>query len=385
MSLSLFTPNSEADEIYHQLGHAAGLLEKVGGDAAVVYKLTGRLYLSRSGWLLLGVPNAVGRGFFDALGIVGAELPLNSSGTYNAHISVMSPDEVESLGGASKITERGHDFHYTTGPVKEVAPGTWEGVSKVWYVTVESPELRNLRKSYGLDPYHKGHDFHITFAIKRTGIDRHNDVSKVTSRFDVEQGRERSLTQLKTAADEQWQDGAIEAYTQKLAAAQDELAEALEAARTATETNPTEAQKESGNYAKGRLNFYGLPLSLENPKGSIRRGVDKDGNPWQTEMKDDYGYIRRTVSEADGDHVDVFIGPDLASYMVYVVDQQDPATGKFDEHKCVLGCRTKALAEQVYRRNYSSDWKGFAGIKSMHLNDFKEWLETGDTGNRVAS
>ncbi len=385
MSLTLFPPNHEADEIYHQLGHAAGMLEKVGGEAAVVHKLTGRLYFSRSGWLMLSVPNAVGRGFFDALSIVGAELPLNSSGQYNAHISVMSPDEVEKLGGGDKITERGHDFHYTTGPVKEVAPGTWEGVSKVWYVTVESPELRNLRKSYGLEPYYNGHDFHITFAIKRTGVERNNDVSKVTSHFDVEQGRERSLTSMKAAMDLTCQDAAIAAYTEKLAAEQSRLAEALEEARRDTNTNPTEAQKSSGNYAKGRVTMHGLPLSLENPKGSTRRGVDKNGKPWQTEMKDDYGYIRRTHSEADGDHVDVFIGPDLDSYMVYVVDQEDPETGKFDEHKCVLGCRTKALAEQVYRRNYSSDWKGFAGIKSMHLNAFKEWLEAGDTGRRVAS
>lgn len=387
MNLSVLSPlpPGALDATYHDIGHAAAMLgEKCAADAVVVHSLSGRLYLSKGGWLLLSVPNALGRGAFDALRVTGAELPTRDTNdpnaAYNAHVTVMSPDEIATFGGPDKITERGHDFHYSLGAVKEVNPTTWDGVSKVWYITVDSPELRNLRKSYGLTPTRKGEDMHITFALKRTGVERNNGVSK----FDVDQGRESSLTLMKTAF-EQWQEYALSEFIDKLATAKTDLIAAIEEARGKTEANPTDAQKKSGNYPKGRVTMHGLPLTLETAKGTTRSGTNKQGKAWSITMQDDYGYIRRTVSEADGDHVDVFIGPDVDSYMVYVVDQDDPETGKFDEHKCILGCRTKAQAEEVYKRNYDPNWKGFAGIKSMHMNEFKLWLESGDTGNRVAA
>ena len=390
--LGLLPPSSQEVTGYFQLGQAIALLgmnEKQAAEATVCRDLTGKLYLSKSGWLLLSVPNGLARGAFDALQAVGAELPKKNTddpnSTFNAHISVMSADEVASI-GADKITERGHDFHYTTGQLKTCKPEGWDGVSQVWFITVDSPELRNLRKSYGLEPLRKGFDHHITIAIKRTGVTGNNGVSK----FDVNTDREQSETHVKFS----WDRGDhptfspapanvadLPAVFAKIAAYKDELLAKLEAARKATEPNPTEAQKKSGNYAKGRLSLHGLPLTIETSKGTYRRGTSPAGKAWATLMQDDYGYIRNTLSEADGDHVDVFIGPDVDSYMVYIVDQNDPGTGKFDEHKCVLGCRTKAQAEEVYKRNYEAGWKGFGGIKSMHLNEFKFWLASGDTGS----
>ena len=106
-----------------------------------------------------------------------------------------------------------------------------------------------------------------------------------------------------------------------------EPAQRIEAARVEVALEPTEAQKEAGNYKKGHLKLQGLDIALENIKGSIRSGTDKDGKQWQSTMAHDYGYIKRTLG-ADGDHVDVFIGDQPDSETVFVVDQVDPKTGK---------------------------------------------------------
>lgn len=164
----------------YEAGQAAVMLSKVAGTPTPTHALAGRLYISASGWLMLSVPNSLARGAFDALDELGAELP-TQDGKFNAHISVMSADEVEKIGGPDKITERGHTMRYQTGPVAEVRPDNWEEVSKVWYITVISPELRQLRVSYGLEPQRNGYDFHITFAIRRTNVLRHNEVTKAPS------------------------------------------------------------------------------------------------------------------------------------------------------------------------------------------------------------
>lgn len=157
---------------------------KEAGDAQTTHSLAGRLYLSASGWLLLSVPNAIGRGAFAALDEAGAELPLKD-GVYTAHISVMRPDEIEQLGGPDKISERGKAFHYTLGPVRTVAPTTWDGVSRVWYITVNSPELRELRRSYGLSAQpNEDWDFHVTFAVRKTGVLSQNETRKAASVLD---------------------------------------------------------------------------------------------------------------------------------------------------------------------------------------------------------
>ncbi len=92
----------------------------------------------------------------------------------------MRPEEIGGIGGVDKITERGHHFGYTLGPVQEVEPEGWDGVSKVWFIRVKSTELQNLRKSYGLSPLPNDNkfDFHITIAKKRKKILQHNNVSK---------------------------------------------------------------------------------------------------------------------------------------------------------------------------------------------------------------
>lgn len=173
---ALAARTKEADlELYHA-GHAAGVLarvmEKAGGDAVVSYGLKGRLYRSKSGWGLLQVPNAVGNGLFDALQEVGVEQPKNSAGVYNAHVSVFRPEELEQIGGADRVTEWGHVFGWTLGPVREVTPDGWAEMSRVWFAEVKSPDLEKLRKSYGLSalPNADKYPFHLTFAVRRKRV-----------------------------------------------------------------------------------------------------------------------------------------------------------------------------------------------------------------------
>lgn len=144
---------------------------------------------------------------------------------------------------------------------------------------------------------------------------------------------------------------------------------------------PTQAQKEAGNYKVGRVRIAGMDISVENPQGSVRRGTDADGKPWETPMRHHYGYIKGTTA-TDGDKLDVFVVPGTAEDYrgpVFVVDQVDPKTGRFDEHKVVLGASSEAEAEAIYRSNYSADWQGLGAITRLPLNAFKAWAAGGNT------
>ncbi|MFQ2735089.1 LPD38 domain-containing protein [Aeromonas caviae] len=156
----------------------------------------------------------------------------------------------------------------------------------------------------------------------------------------------------------------------------------IEAARAEIAPEPTEAQKEAGNYKKGHIKQQGLDIALENPKGSTRSGTAQDGKAWQSTMTHDYGYIKRTLG-ADGDHVDVFIGDKPDSETVYVVDQVDPITGKFDEHKVMMGFSDEQAAREGYLGNYEAGWKGLGAIKAMPVESFKRWVKEGDTTKPV--
>lgn len=160
--------------------------------------------------------------------------------------------------------------------------------------------------------------------------------------------------------------------------AQDIDTAANEAATSPTNDlpEPTEAQKEAGNYKKGHVTIQGLDVSIENPKGSTRRGTDPDGNEWSVEMKAHYGDVRGTQG-ADGDAVDVFIGPNPESDQVFVVDQVN-ADGTFDEHKALIGWDTEQEARDAYAANYDDGWK-VGPVTAMSIDEFKGWLESGDT------
>ncbi|WP_336931474.1 PLxRFG domain-containing protein [Acinetobacter bereziniae] len=140
---------------------------------------------------------------------------------------------------------------------------------------------------------------------------------------------------------------------------------------------PTQAQIEAGNYKKGHIKVQGLDISIENPKGSERRGTDPNGKAWAHTMSDHYGYIKRTVG-ADSEQIDTYIGNNPESDQVFIVDQIDQETGNFDEHKVMLGFDSQDNATKAYQSNFDKGWK-VGQIRSMTVEQFKDWLKNGDT------
>ena len=155
----------------------------------------------------------------------------------------------------------------------------------------------------------------------------------------------------------------------------------LKSAIDETEINPSDAQKESGNYKKGHIKFGGYDYTIENPKGSTRSGKDADGKEWKVTMHDTYGYIRGKFGK-DGDHLDMFINDkaDLDNWNgdVFVVDQVNP-DGSFDEHKVMYGYDSMDDAKKAYLANYSDGWQGLGNITGVSKDEFDKWL---DTSNR---
>ena len=157
--------------------------------------------------------------------------------------------------------------------------------------------------------------------------------------------------------------------------------ERLKNAIAETEPNPSEAQKKAGNYKKGHLSFGGYDFTVETPKGTTRSGKDEQGKPWSVIMHDTYGYILGKIG-VDGDHIDMFINDaaDLDSFdgNVYVVDQVNPETGEFDEHKVMYGYPSEEAATEAYLANYSKDWKGLGKVTAVPKATFDKWLESSD-------
>lgn len=158
-----------------------------------------------------------------------------------------------------------------------------------------------------------------------------------------------------------------------------ELGEKIAAAEAEVDVNPTEAQKEAGNYKKGHVQVGVFDITIEQPKGSVRSGVDANGNKWETTMQNTYGYIRGTEG-VDGDHIDVFLSDDIDAWngrRVFVVDQYNE-DGSFDEHKVMLGFNETDDAEAAYFANYDNDWakKHKTVVTGVNLEDFEKWIDS---------
>ena len=439
--------------------------------ASVPCTLEGRLVLSSSGYMLLEVPNDLGNGAFKALNEAGKEQPISESrGGYNAHITVLRPDEVAKAGDAVNAY-RGKTFKFNLGSVRVIDnPAGWKEVSKCWVLSVRSPELIKMRNALDLGP--PKYPFHITFAIRKrnalrdtrglssfeklaanTSI-RKSDVhgkglfatkafkigEPIISRFMTkfpgkdnlvrwEQSDEARYTnhsddpnilvvkdgdylRLEAARDiapneELRADygkttsnigpgfyytyqgkpygGPVSPALEKEAVNKNQLiTQQLVQARKDTETPKSEAQAAAGNYKKGKVVMHGMTISIENPKGSTRSGTDASGKKWSTVMKTDYGYVLGTVGR-DKDHVDVFIGDSPEVELVYVVNQVDPQSKRFDEHKVMMGYLSEDDAKSAYLANYEKDWQGLGSIVAMTMSDFKEWLDKGDQRKKAAT
>lgn len=168
-------------------------------------------------------------------------------------------------------------------------------------------------------------------------------------------------------------------------AAIDEAAHAAATSPYNSIPEPTQAQIEAGNYKKGHITLHGLDIAIENPAGSVRKGVDETGKAWQTELAHHYGYIKGTIGN-DKDHVDVFVGPNHDSGKVFVVDQINPKTGVLDEHKVMMGFDSVVAARSGYLANYDKGGaKRIGAITETSATDFKQWLKECDTSKRFAT
>lgn len=171
-----------------------------------------------------------------------------------------------------------------------------------------------------------------------------------------------------------------DAVSEDLFAKAERVAEEDKAKRTRkkeeakVDTNPTDAQKEAGNYKKGHIKVDGFNVTIEQPKGSIRRGKDANGKEWESEMHNTYGYIRGTES-VDGDHIDIFLSDNPTEGNVFVVDQVNK-DGSFDEHKVMYGFSDMESARKAYLSNYEEGWQGLGNITEVSKEEFKKWIDS---------
>ena len=157
------------------------------------------------------------------------------------------------------------------------------------------------------------------------------------------------------------------------------LSTKIATASTEVNTEPTEAQKEAGNYKKGHVHVGSFDITIEQPQGSVRKGTDANGKQWESKMNNTYGYFRGTEG-VDGDHIDVFLSNDIDGWngrKVFVVDQYNP-DGSFDEHKVMLGFNDADEAKSDYLANYENGWENGRRIdvSAVNLEDFEKWIES---------
>ena len=155
------------------------------------------------------------------------------------------------------------------------------------------------------------------------------------------------------------------------------LSAQIEDASADVNTDPTEAQKEAGNYKKGHVHVGSFDITIEQPQGSVRKGTDANGKQWESKMNNTYGYFRGTEG-VDGDHIDVFLSNDIDGWnrqTVFVVDQYNP-DGSFDEHKVMLGFNNAEEAKRDYLANYGKGWENGRRIdvSAVNLADFEKWI-----------
>ena len=235
---------------------------------------------------------------------------------------------------------------------------TWDNQKKTWLLTMFEKKNSVLDNTTDTDKTHEGNG-NDTATPENTVISDRKDNDFAS---DKQASGEESLPQL---SDDKRKPG---------------LQAAVEAASAEVNTEPTEAQKKAGNYKKGHVTIGSFDITIENPAGSVRRGVDADGKEWSTTMANAYGEIRGTQS-VDGDPIDVFLATDMDAWngrKVFVVDQTN-ADGSFDEHKVMLGFNDKDEATAAYLANYNKTWADtHPGLRITEANiaDFQKWVES---------
>jgi len=131
--------------------------------------------------------------------------------------------------------------------------------------------------------------------------------------------------------------------------------------------------EKAGSSKGNTVSFQGLQIVIESPKGSERRWTAPDGSKGSTRMRYPYGYVKRT-SGLDEDEVDVYVGPDPRSTVVYVIEQANPRVGTHDEYKCMVGFSNEARAREAYRMHLDKPDLYELSVTAMDMDAFKRWL-----------
>ncbi|MCQ2310196.1 MAG: hypothetical protein MJZ64_00375 [Paludibacteraceae bacterium] len=253
------------------------------------------------------------------------------------------------------------DFKGGTIEVSNIVTAFGRDISKIFSSSTEEliyPDEDTLKKTLGQSsPEHNSQVY-----------------DQESSKFEHKDTTKNPNTQISGQENAENLQNNTESIQQEEAEAEKEQA-ALEQAEAETNTNPTEAQKKAGNYKMGHVKLFGFDVTVENPVGSVRRGTDPDGKEWEQTMNNTYGYIRGTEG-VDGDHIDVFIGPNLQSDKVFIVDQLDTKTSEFDEHKCMLGFDSMEEAQAAYLSNYEDGWAGMGPVSETTLDEFRKWIDS---------
>ena len=132
-----------------------------------------------------------------------------------------------------------------------------------------------------------------------------------------------------------------------------------------------EFAKSKEHPLQGKIKMFGMDISIENRKSSIRKGVDNDGKEWKTKMLLPYGYIKGTIG-ADGDHVDVFIGENKKSRLAYVVHIKHPDRNKYDEDKVFLGFDNPDKVKKMFDKHYDRPDRFFESIDEITVEQLKD-------------
>ena len=226
--------------------------------------------------------------------------------------------------------------------------------------------------------------FKTSYGRKNREVyNRHTTVKQSAETTETSQDAEQSDTQapsrmnVPTTSESEDTKSKAEGQEKSEESKETSLSEQISTASAEVNTNPTEAQKEAGNYKKGHVQVGTFDITIEQPQGSIRRGKDANGKKWESKMHNTYGYFRGTEG-VDGDHIDVFLSNDIDGWngrKVFVVDQYNP-DGTFDEHKVMLGFNDIDEAKSDYLANYEKGWENGRRIDvtPVSLEDFEKWI-----------
>lgn len=133
------------------------------------------------------------------------------------------------------------------------------------------------------------------------------------------------------------------------------------------ERDRKKTEKVANDPIKKKIEVQGVPIWIEWKKGETRLYKKGKVVKYERLMKADYGYIPDT-KDADGEEIDVYVGPDKNATTAYVIDQLKKDDGSFDEHKVMIGYSSEKKARESYDYHMGGTVEFFGGIKPVPVS-----------------